>query len=446
MDNWGKTRIKHLDILLKSLIKSFLGDIMNFYLAMLLIFSTSVRAQSEAQSPSSQSADQFTDVYKKYWSQPVSNWDAISKEKANEIYIIQKKDTLSELSEVLFGTPNYWPKIWSLNDYIGNPHLIYPRNEIVFVHGQVGGKPPSVSIEEGSENGDGMMGSEEGIPEGSTVAALDRVQEFIPAEPFHVPVLNQLPPSFPIWQPLSSLDDSESLTVERQLSKLDTHIMKFPLDSFLSEGKVAAKGKVEAFLNANISFGGLFDTVYVKDMEGLELGRTYSVVKYQNKAKTSKGRSLSGVYIYEYIGEIKIKKAPAGRNKYYAGEITKSIDMVPEGAFLIEGEIPLYDLRYDPSLVKKVSAKLLRGNEFFGSSIYAVGQTVYLTNGSLKGLAEGNILQIKQNREARNPSADDLGIVNRIGLIKLVKVGNYVSTGIVVTSRDFMLPGDKSIR
>jgi hypothetical protein len=55
-------------------------------------------------------------------------------------------DTLWEISSAFLGNPYYWPRLWSINDYITNPHWIYPGNRIVFRMGTLI-EPPSVSLE-----------------------------------------------------------------------------------------------------------------------------------------------------------------------------------------------------------------------------------------------------------------------------------------------------------
>jgi len=50
----------------------------------------------------------------------------------SETYVIEAGDTLWAISEKFLDSPYYWPKIWALNPYITNPHLIYPGNQIVF--------------------------------------------------------------------------------------------------------------------------------------------------------------------------------------------------------------------------------------------------------------------------------------------------------------------------
>src|ERR1035437_9153443 len=45
---------------------------------------------------------------------------------------VEKGDTLWDLSQKFLGSPWYWPKVWSYNPEIANPHWIYPGNEVRF--------------------------------------------------------------------------------------------------------------------------------------------------------------------------------------------------------------------------------------------------------------------------------------------------------------------------
>lgn len=42
------------------------------------------------------------------------------------LYVVQRGDTLWELSDLFFGNPWYWPRLWSFNPQVTNPHWIYP--------------------------------------------------------------------------------------------------------------------------------------------------------------------------------------------------------------------------------------------------------------------------------------------------------------------------------
>jgi len=60
-----------------------------------------------------------------------------------DVYVIVKGDTLWDLSQKFLNNPWYWPKIWSLNAYIENPHWIYPGNKLKIIPGQGGPQAPA---------------------------------------------------------------------------------------------------------------------------------------------------------------------------------------------------------------------------------------------------------------------------------------------------------------
>ena len=90
---------------------------------------------------------------------------------APDEYTIQKGDTLWDLSQKFLSNPWYWPKIWSLNPAIENPHWIYPGNKLRIVPGEGGAQapaqveaPPQPGVDSASAN----AAPEESRPESST--------------------------------------------------------------------------------------------------------------------------------------------------------------------------------------------------------------------------------------------------------------------------------------
>lgn len=48
-------------------------------------------------------------------------------------HVVQKGDTLWDLCELYYGDPNLWPKLWEMNPFITNPHLLKPGDVITLL-------------------------------------------------------------------------------------------------------------------------------------------------------------------------------------------------------------------------------------------------------------------------------------------------------------------------
>jgi hypothetical protein len=74
-----------------------------------------------------------------------------------EVHTVVRGDTLWDLSQTYLGSPWYWPKVWSYNPEIANPHWIYPGNRVRFFPAgeevpsrvETGTPPDSMVAEEG---------------------------------------------------------------------------------------------------------------------------------------------------------------------------------------------------------------------------------------------------------------------------------------------------------
>ena len=69
----------------------------------------------------------------------------LARDEAPERYIVEGGDTLYDICDQLLDEPNYWPKLWSLNPFIKNPHFIYPGMQLMF-HGGDEDTPPFLQV------------------------------------------------------------------------------------------------------------------------------------------------------------------------------------------------------------------------------------------------------------------------------------------------------------
>lgn len=60
----------------------------------------------------------------------VAQSNTVIKEETSMYYTVKKGDTLWDISKHFFDDPLAWPDLWSQNNQIKNPHLIYPGNRV----------------------------------------------------------------------------------------------------------------------------------------------------------------------------------------------------------------------------------------------------------------------------------------------------------------------------
>ncbi|GAC17105.1 LysM peptidoglycan-binding domain-containing protein [Paraglaciecola arctica] len=60
------------------------------------------------------------------------------KDTAPEVYVVEKGDTLWDISNMYLDKPWQWPELWRTNIHITNPHLIYPGDELRLVKNEKG--------------------------------------------------------------------------------------------------------------------------------------------------------------------------------------------------------------------------------------------------------------------------------------------------------------------
>jgi hypothetical protein len=66
-----------------------------------------------------------------------------------EFHIVRRGDTLWDISQTYFHNPYTWPKLWSINPSITNPHWIFPGDQIrLMMPGGVGGPQPTPAVPE----------------------------------------------------------------------------------------------------------------------------------------------------------------------------------------------------------------------------------------------------------------------------------------------------------
>ncbi len=87
------------------------------------------------------------------------------KKNVPQFHMVRKGDTLWGISEDYYGNPWAWPKVWSLNPQIENPHWIYPGDQLRTAPGK--SAQDSMPNEDNSASGGGFIGRSRVVPEGT---------------------------------------------------------------------------------------------------------------------------------------------------------------------------------------------------------------------------------------------------------------------------------------
>lgn len=74
-----------------------------------------------------------------------NEWNEVATAAKVDSYTVVRDDWLFKISKKLFGSGFFYPKIWSLNAYITNPHFIEPGMVLSFTTGS-GSNPPQVKL------------------------------------------------------------------------------------------------------------------------------------------------------------------------------------------------------------------------------------------------------------------------------------------------------------
>ena len=265
-----------------------------------------------------------------------------------ERYVVQRGDTLWDISAMFLQDPWYWPEIWRVNPQVENPHLIYPGDVLVLVY--IDGKP-YIQLERAG--GDDK---------------------------------------------LSPQIRSEDLSAAIDTIPLET------IGAFLSKGNVLQRDEVDnlpyivAIEEGHLIAGAGFD-VYVRGEEIGDVGRGYNVVHVGEPLVDPEDNTVVG-YEGIFVGEGQISRGGDPSTL----KLIETQREALEGDRLIEQEfdIPLQFIPRAPE--QPVEGTIIHVK----SGVAVIGQynIVVLNRGAQHGLEAGHVLQSwKQGKMVRDQTA-----------------------------------------
>ncbi len=331
-----------------------------------------------------------------------------------DVYTVKQGDTLWDLSGRFLNSPWYWPRMWSYNPEISNPHFIYPGNVVRLHPGSEGGP---ARVEPVRVAGDDLEPPRE--LEDFSRADMKKPQEY--GEGDEVAVVG--PYKIGYVPPKGLFARRESFVTPRELQESGTVVAAFEEKLLLS----------------------LHDRAYVRFAEKAKVkpGESYVIYKTERPVRHPVTGELFG-YQTTIIGGAKVV---AVDDKAVTIDIAQAFDPIERGA--------LVGLRMD-RVVKQVQR---RPNQRHMDGYIIAAQRevitdigehhlVFVDKGRADGVEEGNVFTVLRSGDpygrAMNEVIQDPELPNEdVGTLIVVDAQQTSSAALVVRSFRELYVGDK---
>ncbi len=330
--------------------------------------------------------------------------DAATPGSAPETYTVQRGDTLWDLSAKFLDSPWYWPRLWSYNPQIANPHWIYPGNVVRFYPGG-DGKPPRIEVVgTGAEQ---PVEARPGAGDGDDVTVGGRYRiGFVPAK---------------------------GVQVRR--------------DSFVTPRQAEESGVITAAFEEKLLLS-IYDRAYARfpDGAGVKPGATYLLYTKQREVRHPVTGELFG-FRSTIVGAARVVSVDGS---VATVEITRAFDPIERGTLLGP---------WSDAVVRKVTA---RANTHALSGFIIAAQqdlvseigehhVVFVDKGRADGVEEGNVFTVVRSGDPYGQHRSDILSDSRaaelpiedIGTLMVIDAQQTSSAALVVRSLRELFVGDK---
>jgi hypothetical protein len=307
-----------------------------------------------------------------------------------DLHVVRKGDTLWDICYYYFNDPWQWPKVWSYNPQITNPHWIYPGDLVrLLPRGMFSEAPTTAKTEPEADKGAGASPPADNLP--------------APAQRTNVGL-------------------RETTFVEK--SELDRAIT---VDGSVDEKELLALG----------------DAIYLSYPANNppKVGQRYTIYRPDSSVKS--GDKVVGAYV-RLLGTVEIVSVK--QDKRARGVIVEVNREIERGAKV--GPL-VKQYKSVPPVPPKVDAQGAIVAMLHAVHLIGRGEVVFVDLGKSSGVEVGNRLFVVRRGDALPPmSSSTVGQDDRrfparaLGEILLVEVGDKVSIGLVTVSVQEMGVGD----
>lgn len=390
---------------------------------------------------------------------PADEWNEIAQAKNTSSYTVQKGDWLWKISQKLFGSGFYYSKIWALNPYITNPHLIEPGMVLTFDTGSQDALPKigvrKTIVDAPKEVGDSefnkwgsdakpewlnekerlkrqgvyiQYSSAETMEDLNAISSESLIKEYEAYEPPRPDFLIEIPAD---QYDETGFDKSAKISFEFKEG--------FYLNTFVSTNVVQDFGKVDSAIEPKQLFTK-WDKMYLRFDDNINVipGDQFSIYTAQGDL-THKNSDREG-YKYTIVASVKtVKKV----GELWLCEIIEAPGVINRGDRITVYTPPIE--RITTTFNTRIIESVLLGSFSDHQRYASFGDVVYLDRGRADGVEMGNVFEVYgfEDRGTGRKITKDPTYKN--GEITVISLTDNFATGLVTQSvRDFNI-GDIAV-
>lgn len=367
----------------------------------------------------SEKEERFNRTYTKYHTDSTSsqNWEKVVGKRTSDTYVVNKGDTLWDISGTLFGDPFYWPKIWALNkELIYNPHVIFPEMKIKFYQGS-SKSAPTLATDAHAEK----AGSEDKVAEHSEADTEASTTEVVPRRA-RVGAGRRNLPSFFKPQDYKIKKEVDLQVEEFKGAALETQIN---LEFYISETEMNPLGTIVE-VESEFKSAGKDQLVYVKfnsDPNGI-----YTVLKPGKPVKSTNDEPYN-VSMYAVEGEVHVLGKVNSEENIFRTRVVKSNSLVSVGSILVPGRMKTFRLSDLSSETTVNRGRIIGDLNDYG--VVGQGNFVVINQGTQSGYQPKMKLPIFEDLARRNPTSLVKQNPQKVGSLVIVDAVQNYSIGYV---------------
>src|SRR5216683_1112269 len=350
-----------------------------------------------------------------------------------DIYVIVKGDTLWDLSQKFLNNPWYWPKIWSLNAYIENPHWIYPGNKLKIIPGQ--GPQAPAQVEQAPE----PMNEER--PQSEIANQVDTT----PPEAADLAVVRKGSREFD--------QSSTAVSVSGKLAFKPPAVLSVRDSGLVSPEEMRQAGSLDASFEEKDMLS-TFDTAYVRFPSGVEVNIGDRFIFFRpvgDILQPVTGRNLGTQTVS--MGEAKVISTDG---ELATVQITRTWEEIERGD--LARPWTEQNLKVAPKPNSREMKGIIVSAVRQGLTTYGESNEVFIDKGAKDGVEVGNTFAVIRkgdglrdaavygkayNMGATGSRAAGVAVPNEnVGLLLVIAVKDRLSTAVVVKSVKELRAGD----